>query len=177
MPGSEWRQWRRSAWLVAPGAGGAGGAQTADIDAQRSERARAEFAAAVVDLDDILFQEADVVAPCALGAVLNEESIPRLQTGIVAGGANNQLATDDDGQRLLSAGILYAPDYVINGGGIINVASEYYADADDEEVLRRVSAIGSRLLGIFREAEVTGRPTNEVADAQARKIIASAAAH
>ncbi len=148
----------------------------ADMDAHRSERARAEFAATVVELDDILFQEADVVAPCALGAVLTEESIPRLQTGIVAGGANNQLATDDDGQRLQSAGILYAPDYVINGGGIINVASEYYADADDEEVLRRVSAIGPRLLGIFQEAEETGRPTNEVADAQARKIIAGAAA-
>lgn len=147
----------------------------ADIDARRAARARDEFSAVLVGLDDILFQKADVVSPCALGAILNEESIPRLQTGIVAGGANNQLATDADGQRLLNAGILYAPDYVINGGGIINVASEYYADADDEEVLRRVAAIGPRLLGIFQEADATGRPTNQVADTQARQIIADAA--
>ena len=146
----------------------------ADIDDSRTARVREEFGARVVDLDDILSQEADVLAPCALGAVLNEASIPELRTTIVAGGANNQLETDEDGQRLQSRGILYAPDYVINGGGIINVASEYYGDADDDEVLRRVSEIGPRLRGIFAEADACGRPTNVVADAQARKIIAAA---
>lgn len=147
----------------------------ADIDEERVQRAVSEFGARKVALDAILQQEVDVVAPCALGAVLNEQSIARLQTHIVAGGANNQLATLQDGQRLSDAGILYAPDYVINGGGIINVASEYFGDADDEEVMRRVAAIGPRLADIFARAEASGEPTNVVADKMARKIIAEAA--
>jgi len=92
----------------------------------------------------------------------------------VAGGANNQLETAADGQRLHDAGILYAPDYVINGGGIINVACEYYGDATDAEVWDRVAAIGPRLTGIFEESAATNLPTNRVADAQARQIIADA---
>ena len=148
----------------------------ADIDAARANRVRDEFDARVVGLDEILFQPVDVVAPCALGAILNEDSIARLNTSIVAGGANNQLASDADGRRLSAAGILYAPDYVINGGGIINVASEYYGDADDDEVMNRVAAIGPRLYGIFEEAAASGKPTNEVADARAQALIAEASA-
>ncbi len=147
----------------------------ADIDEQRVARVVTEFDAAAASLDSILFADVDVVAPCALGAILNAESIARLNAPIVAGGANNQLATHDDGQRLLDADILYAPDYVINAGGIINVASEFYGDADDDEVIRRVTAIGDRLTGIFEEARVSGRATNVVADEQARRIIAEAA--
>jgi leucine dehydrogenase len=146
----------------------------ADIDESRVQRAVKEFGASAVSLDDILRRKVDVFAPCALGAILNERSIPELRAAIVAGGANNQLETPQDGQRLFDADILYAPDYVINGGGIINVASEYYGDADDAEVLRRVAQIGPRLAGIFEEAKVSGRPTNVVADEQARKIIAAA---
>jgi leucine dehydrogenase len=146
----------------------------ADIDPARVQRACDEFGATAAGLDDILYQDVDVVSPCALGAILTEDSIPKIRAAIVAGGANNQLATDQDGQRLSDAGILYAPDYVINGGGIINVASEYYDDADDDEVTRRVSAIGDRLTGIFEKAAATGQPTNVVADAQARSIIAAA---
>ena len=146
----------------------------ADIDQDRAKRACDEFAAVAVDLNDILFQEADVVAPCAMGAVLTEKSIPKLQTGIVAGGANNQLKTQADGQRLTDAGILYAPDYVINGGGIINVASEYYRNNCDAEVMHQVAAIGPRLTQIFEEAAESGKPTSEIADTQARDIIAAA---
>ncbi len=148
----------------------------ADIDTTRATRVHDEFGATVVGIDEILFQNVDVIAPCALGAILNEESIPRIKAGIVAGGANNQLANAADGKRLSEAGILYAPDYVINGGGIINVAGEYYRDADDAEVMDRVAEIGPRLYGIFEEAAATGRPTNEVADARAAQIIAEAAA-
>ena len=147
----------------------------ADIDEARVARAVSEFDATAESLDSILYADVDVVAPCALGAILNADSIERLSTPIVAGGANNQLATHDDGQRLFDADILYAPDYVINAGGIINVASEYYGDADDDEVVRRVTAIGDRLTGIFEEASASGRPTNVVADEQARRIIAEAA--
>jgi leucine dehydrogenase len=146
----------------------------ADIDEKRVKRVCDEFGAIASSLDDILFESVDVLAPCAHGAILNEQSIPRLRTGIVAGGANNQLAVDADGQRLSDAGILYAPDYVINGGGIINVSSEYYGDVSDEEVMDLVGAIGPRLTGIFEEAAASSTPTNVIADTMARKIIAAA---
>ncbi|MBT8085951.1 MAG: Glu/Leu/Phe/Val dehydrogenase [Woeseia sp.] len=148
--------------------------RVADIDEDRVQRAVDEFAAVPVALDEILYQDVDVVAPCALGAILSEQTIPKIRSSIIAGGANNQLETDADGRRLLDAGILYAPDYVINGGGIINVASEFYGGEDDEEVMRRVAAIGPRLSGIFQEAASSGRPTNEIADSQARRIIGEA---
>jgi leucine dehydrogenase len=146
----------------------------ADIDTQRVESACEEFAATAVPLDEILLQDVDVIAPCALGAVLNARSIPKIRSPIVAGGANNQLESREDGRRLSDAGILYAPDYVINGGGIINVACEYHGQGDDETVMQRVAAIGPRLTRIFEEAAETGRPTNEIADEIARKIIDAA---
>lgn len=146
----------------------------ADIDDARVKRVADEFGAVGVALDEILKQEVDVVAPCALGAILNERSIPQLRTTIIAGGANNQLETGPDGQRLSDAGILYAPDYVINSGGIINVASEYYDDMNEDEVMQKVVAIGPRLAGIFAAARDSGTPTNVVADEQARKIIEDA---
>jgi len=146
----------------------------ADMDAQRVARVCREFSATSADPEDILYQEADVVSPCALGAVLHAASIARLRTSIVAGGANNQLATAEDGQRLQDAGILFAPDYVINAGGIINVASEYYGDIDDDDVTKRVAEIGPRLRGIFEQSRESGEPTNLIADRQARKIIADA---
>jgi leucine dehydrogenase len=146
----------------------------ADIDESRVKKMCDEFGATAAPLDEILSQDADVLAPCALGAVLSEQSIPTIKVSIVAGGANNQLETDEDGQRLSDAGILYAPDYVINGGGIINVACEYYGDVDDAEVDDLVAAIGPRLTRIFEEAAASGKPTNVIADAHARKIIAAA---
>jgi leucine dehydrogenase len=146
----------------------------ADLDERRAAAAREEFNAAVVSNDDILFQDVDVVAPCALGAILNERSIPRLRAKVVAGAANNQLETAADGKRLADAGILYAPDYVINAGGIINVAAEYHGVADDAEVIAQIEAIGPRLTRIFEEADRTGRPTNVIADEQACRLIGRA---
>ena len=146
----------------------------ADIDDARVKKITEEFDGHGVPLDDILAQDVDVVAPCALGAIINERSVVQLQTKIVAGGSNNQLETPEDGQRLHDAGILYASDYVINAGGIINVACEYYRDATDEQVWEQVAAIGPRLTGIFKESASTGRPTNVVADEQARRIISDA---
>lgn len=156
----------------------AAGAQivVADIDAAKAERVRSEFGAEVASADDILFLDVDVVSPCALGAVLTADSIPRIRARIVAGGANNQLENADDGRRLAEAGILYAPDYVINAGGIINVASEYYGGATDHEVDERVRRIGPRLARIFEQAAAEDRPTNEIADSQARERITAAAA-
>ena len=154
----------------------AGSALTvSDIDAARTQRVCDEFGATAVGLDDILLQDVDVIAPCALGAILNEGSIPKIKASIVAGGANNQLGTHADGQRLSDAGILYAPDYVINGGGIINVACEYEGNVEDAAVMELVARIGPRLTRVFEEAKETGNPTNVVADAHAKGIIADAA--
>ena len=146
----------------------------ADIDETRVGRVVEEFGAEAVALDDLLRQKVDVIAPCALGAILNENTIADLDTAVIAGGANNQLETPADGQRLHDAGILYAPDYVINGGGIINVAAEYYGDLTDDEIWDRIAEIGPRLTGIFEESRDSNRPTNEIADDQAKRIIASA---
>ncbi|MDX1506794.1 MAG: Glu/Leu/Phe/Val dehydrogenase dimerization domain-containing protein [Woeseiaceae bacterium] len=146
----------------------------ADLDAAKVQRVVDEFGATAAPLEDILYADVDVVAPCALGAILTAESIPKLRTRIVAGGANNQLETREDGQRLADAGILYAPDYVINGGGIINVACEYEGNVGDAEVMELVAEIGPRLSGIFEESAKTGRLTNDIADEQARRIIEDA---
>jgi leucine dehydrogenase len=145
-----------------------------DLDEDRVDRVCAEFGAQRVAAAEILAADVDVLAPCALGAIVHAESVPGIRARIIAGGANNQLRTPEDGRRLAQAGILYAPDYVINAGGIINVACEYFGDVDDEGVNELVAQIGPRLAGIFEEAERTGEPTNVIADRQARKIIADA---
>src|SRR3546814_2710070 len=95
--------------------------------------------------------EADVLSPNALGAILTEASIEKLRVPIVAGGANNQLATALDGQRVHDRGIVFAPDYVINAGGIINVALEYLGQGNREEVESRIHQIPGRLAKIWAE--------------------------
>jgi leucine dehydrogenase len=97
-----------------------------------------------------------------------------LKAKIIAGAANNQLSTAEDGVRLAGRDILYAPDYVINAGGIISVAAEYYGNSSEDDVRADVGRIKDRLQEIFREAKDTGRPTNELADELARKLIAAA---
>jgi leucine dehydrogenase len=121
------------------------------------------FGAEAVETDAIHAADVDVFAPCALGAVINDEALPRLKAAIVAGAANNQLATPAHGVALQQRGILYAPDYVINAGGIIQVASEI-TGAPKEEVARRVCAIGETLLTVFNAADAEGTSTSEAAD-------------
>ena len=123
---------------------------------------------------DILFTDVDVLAPCALGNVLNSETIPRIRASIIAGGANNQLATTADGARLTERDILYAPDYVINAGGIISVANEYLGAGSEEKVRAEIDGIPGRLREIFHDASESDRPTNEVADEVARRIVENA---
>ena len=143
----------------------------ADVDRVRAENLAAETGGAVVTPDDVLYLEADVVSPCALGAILTEHSIGRLNTPIVAGGANNQLATAEDGRRLQARGILYAPDYVINAGGIINVSTEYLGDGGPELVRSRIEAIPDRLEQIWVDSANSGRDPASVADAMAQRLI------
>ena len=142
-----------------------------DVRAEAVGRVRDEFSATAVPVDDILSRELDVLAPCALGAILNSASIAQLRARVVAGAANNQLATDQDGAALLAAGVLYAPDYVINAGGIISVAHEFQGNATEAQVTREIHAIPMRLTEIFERAQRENRPTNAVADQMARERI------
>jgi leucine dehydrogenase len=143
----------------------------ADVNPSRAQSLATELGAATVSSHEIMHIDADVLSPCALGAILTAESIAALQVPIVAGGANNQLAVAEDGDRIQSHGILYAPDYVINAGGIINVALEYLDKADIGAVERRVAGIPDRLNAIWDEAKATGENPARVADAMARKMI------
>ncbi|HZG07610.1 MAG TPA: Glu/Leu/Phe/Val dehydrogenase dimerization domain-containing protein [Allosphingosinicella sp.] len=142
-----------------------------DIDRARADRLAVEVGGTVVAPEEIMTIEADVLSPNALGAILTVESIAALNVPVVAGGANNQLATPEDGQRIHQRGILYAPDYVINAGGIINVSSEYLRDADAAGVKARIEQIPVRLEQIWAESEATGRNPAEVADGMAKRLI------
>ena len=146
----------------------------ADVDEAKAQKLADATGGKVVSTEEILGLEADVVSPNALGAILTEQSIAALKTPIVAGGANNQLATPEDGERLHARGILYAPDYVINAGGIINVCTEYLGDGDATLVRRRIEGIPARLEQIWREGSETGHNPAAVADAMAQRLIGRA---
>ncbi len=143
----------------------------ADVDAERAKALAHVLGGVAVPADQIMTVTADVFSPCALGAVLNETTIAALRVPIVAGGANNQLAVPGDGDRIQARGILYAPDYVINAGGIINVALEYLEKADQIVVERRVAGIPDRLNQIWDDADATGENPAQVADRMARHLI------
>lgn len=143
----------------------------ADVDRPRAEALAAELGADVVATEAVLATPCDIVSPNALGAILTAESIAALDCKAVAGGANNQLATPADGKRVQERGILYAPDYVINAGGIINVALEYLGEGDRQEVEARIARIPDRLVEVWDESDRTGAPPSEVADAMARRLI------
>lgn len=146
----------------------------ADVDRDNLQLARDALPVTEVAPTELLYSDVDVLAPCALGNILTSHTIPKLKAKIVAGAANNQLATEADGKRLADRDILYAPDYVINAGGIINVAHEYYGNSSDERVRADVARIPGRLDLIFAEAKTTGRPTNVIADELAQRIVADA---
>jgi leucine dehydrogenase len=146
----------------------------ADIDEEKARKLADRSGGKVVSPDEILGLEADVLSPCALGAILNETTIPELKVPVVAGAANNQLATPQDGERLLDRQILYAPDYVINAGGIINVCTEYLGDGDATLVRRRIEGIPVRLEQIWSEGAESGRDPAAVADAMAQRLIGRA---
>lgn len=135
----------------------------ADIDEALLERAREEFGAQIVGVDEIYDTAADIYAPCALGATLNPVTLPRIKASIIAGGANNQLATADIGEQLRARGVLYVPDFVINAGGIIKVCYEYL-NKPESDVEAHVHRIGGTLMEIFERAEKENLPTSVVAD-------------
>ena len=143
----------------------------ADVNLARAKALAEELGAELADSAAIMEVEADVLSPNALGAILTERSIEKLRVPIIAGGANNQLATAADGQRVHDRGIVYAPDYVINAGGIINVALEYLGQGSREEVESRIHQIPGRLAEIWAESKAGGAPASAVADRMAQKLI------
>jgi leucine dehydrogenase len=147
----------------------------ADVNRHNLQMARDELPVTEVAPNTLLYSNVDVLAPCALGNVLTAQTIPNIQAKVVAGAANNQLATEEDGARLAEREILYAPDYVINAGGIINVAHEYFGNSSEDKVLAEINEIPQRLNKIFAEASETGEATNLIADRMAQRIVAAGA--
>jgi leucine dehydrogenase len=145
-----------------------------DINKEAVQRAVDAFGAKAVDINDIYSQEADIFAPCALGAVINDETIPLLKAKVVAGSANNQLKDTVHGDRLHEMGIVYAPDYVINAGGVINVADEL-AGYNRERALKRVEGIYDTIGKIFEISKRDSIPTYVAADRLAEERIARVA--
>jgi len=148
----------------------------ADLDSARAASLAQQLGAQLAMSDAIMASACDVFSPNALGAILDDASIARLDCAIVAGGANNQLARPEHGMLLAARGILYAPDYVINAGGIISVATEYLARAegrtgDVAEVNALVAQIPGRLETIWQESEATGISADVVADRMAQELI------
>jgi leucine dehydrogenase len=142
----------------------------ADVDSARAKALADELGASAVATDEVLAADVDIVAPCALGAVLTEQSVAAIRARAVAGGANNQLATGAEGRMLLDRGILYAPDYVINAGGIVSVL-RHIDGADDDAINARIDLIPGRLEAIWDESATSGEPANAVADRMAQRLI------
>ena len=147
----------------------------ADVDAARSRAVARRYGARVVDPEAIYDEPCDVFAPCALGGVINDATVPRLRCRVVAGAANNQLAEPRHAAALQDRGILYAPDYVINAGGLIQVADELDG-FDRDRVMRRTAAIGPMLRAIFRVARERSITTLEAAEWMVRRRLAGVAA-
>ncbi len=140
-----------------------------DISDSRSREITEKYGAKLVSPEKIYDEEVDVFAPCALGGSINEKTLPRLKAKIIAGAANNQLSHVDIGAALLKRGIVYAPDYVINAGGIINVASEVaHRPYDFSWVDQKLHKLAETLKDIYLEAQKNNLPTNEVANRMAQ---------
>ena len=144
-----------------------------DIDPQRSKRVANETGAKVVGTDEIYSVAADIFAPCALGGIINDDTIPQLKVEIVAGGANNQLLEQRHGDILEQRGLTYAPDYVANAGGVINVYREV-AGWDAEKALKKADEIYDTMLGVFEIAKAENIPSYQAADRLAERRLNSA---
>jgi leucine dehydrogenase len=139
-----------------------------DVVDENTRRAASEFGAAVVSPDAIYDVACDVFSPCALGAILNDDTIPRLRCRVVAGAANNQLAEDRHGFALMSRAIAYAPDYAINAGGLINVAQEYKG-YNEATATHQVDLIHDTIAEILQRAQAMSLPPHRVADVMAEE--------
>ncbi len=146
----------------------------ADVNEAAVREAVQRFGATPVAPAECVAADVDVFAPCALGGAINAGTIGLLRAPIIAGAANNQLATPDMDVALLDKGVLYAPDYVINAAGVISVGLEILGTWNTEDLARRIDRIGGTLTAIFERSAREKRPTGEIADAMAMDVIAKA---
>lgn len=146
----------------------------ADVDADRARALAERLDARVVAADEALTTECDVLSPNAVGGILNERTIPALRCRAVAGGANNQLETPEDAERLAERGIVYAPDFVVNAGGVLHLIGVEDLGWDDAELHRNLEGIGDRLRDVFDAADRDGITTHEAAERLARSRIDAA---
>lgn len=142
----------------------------ADVNQEAAERAVDEFGATAASTDDILFLDVEVLAPCALGGGLNDETVPKIKAKVICGGANNQLAEDRHGQALAGCNILFVPDYVANAGGAFSGSREM-TGVSEAETIKKVEAIYDTCNRVFARAEQDGVPTNVAADRLAQEVI------
>lgn len=145
----------------------------ADINQQALQHCANEFHAEIVSVDKIHSIECDVFSPCALGGIINDKTINEIKAPIIAGSANNQLATKEHGEQLYKKGILYAPDYVINAGGLV-FAHALYANLGEHQAFNSIENIYHSLLNIFEQSHQNTMPTNEISDYIARTKIQDA---
>ena len=144
-----------------------------DIDSERTARVASETGATIVHGDDIYAAKADIFAPCALGGIINDETLPMLKVEVIAGGANNQLLEPRHGDKLEEMGMQYAPDYVANAGGVINVFGEV-AGWDADRALKKADDIYETILTVFEIAKTEGIPSYVAADRLAERRLKSA---
>ena len=143
----------------------------ADLNQGRARQAELELGARVVAPEEILFVECDVLAPCALGGVVNEQTLPKIRARVVCGSANNVLASPEAGDELVRRGILYAPDYLVNAGGLIRGAEfDLLKRADSSESIARIYERMRKVLTLAQERGVsTARVADELAEARLKK--------
>lgn len=175
--------------VLVQGAGGVGGAlcellvrdgakvMVADLDADRVTELQRRHGVLALDPTEVVGTECDVYAPCATGAVLSADTIPALRCPVVAGAANNQLATPADAERCAEAGILYAPDFVINAGGALHLIGLELCGWDDATLAARLAGIGDTLTEIYQHARAEGVTTEAAAEAVAHARLDAAPAH
>lgn len=144
----------------------------ADIKEEAVCEAVRNFGATAVPAEMIHEQDVDIFAPCALGAVINDETLPQIQARAVCGLANNQLAEPRHGEGLRARGIAYVPDYVVNAGGMIGASTVIFTTPSEEASRKRILALKDTVLSVLREADAQGRPSSEVADDVARRRVA-----
>jgi len=141
-----------------------------DVKPQKVERVKVEFGAISVDINDIYDADVDIFSPCAFGAVINDKTIPKFKAKIIAGGANNQLDKDQHGAALKEKGIVYLPDYAVNGGGLVQVAAEWFRE-DYKAYMPKIDAIYDTCTELIIRAEADDIPTNIAADRIAEERI------
>ena len=144
--------------------------KVADVNEDNLERVVTEMGVETLSIDKVLQAEVDVLAPCALGGAINRDTVTAIRAGIIAGAANNQLSDPDLGGVLVDRGILYAPDYVINAGGIIDVYYQQQGVTSEDVIREHVARIAGTLRRIFETSDLQRLPTNQVADRMAESV-------